>query len=59
MIFLNKSLAFADIIVAFFNILPQILWRKSVRFNIGNLECKFVTFSQVCLQINNKKKSKQ
>ena len=41
------SLAVADINVAFINILPQILWRKSVLFNIGNTECKIVAFSQV------------
>lgn len=47
MAFYILHLSVADIIVALFSILPQIIWRNSVLFNHSQFLCKFVTFTQV------------
>lgn len=40
-------LSVADLLVAFFNILPQLLWDISGTFHGGDFLCRLVTFLQV------------
>ncbi|XP_014671476.1 PREDICTED: oxytocin receptor-like [Priapulus caudatus] len=40
-------LSVADLVVAFFNVLPQLAWDVTYRFQGGNDLCKFVKFAQV------------
>lgn len=48
--FFIMHLSIADLIVAFFNVFPQLMWDVTFRFKGGNALCKFVKFMQVFAQ---------
>jgi len=47
MYFYIFHLSIADLVTAFFNVLPQIAWELTYRFKGGNLLCKGVKFGQI------------
>lgn len=47
MYFFMMHLSFADLLVAVFNILPQLAWEITYRFVGGDLLCRFVKYAQV------------
>jgi len=44
-----KHLALADLMVGLINVLTDIVWRMTISWNIGNIPCKIIRFSQVCI----------
>ncbi|XP_065341116.1 oxytocin receptor-like [Cloeon dipterum] len=47
MYFYIMHLSIADLVTAFFNVLPQIAWELTYRFRGGNVLCKAVKFGQI------------
>lgn len=47
MYFFMMHLSFADLLVAIFNILPQLAWDITYRFHGGDVLCRFVKYTQV------------
>lgn len=45
--FLIAHLSFADLLVAIFNIFPQLVWDITFRFKGGDIMCRFIKFMQV------------
>ena len=50
MYFFMMHLSLADLLVAIFNILPQLAWDITYRFQGGDLLCRFVKYTQVMTQ---------
>ncbi|ALC46754.1 CcapR [Drosophila busckii] len=44
-----KQLALADLCVGLLNVLTDIIWRITISWRAGNLACKVIRFSQVCV----------
>ncbi|XP_017128872.1 cardioacceleratory peptide receptor [Drosophila elegans] len=44
-----KQLALADLFVGLLNVLTDIIWRITISWRAGNLACKVIRFSQVCV----------
>ncbi|SPP89596.1 cardioacceleratory peptide receptor [Drosophila guanche] len=44
-----KQLALADLCVGLLNVLTDIIWRITISWRAGNLACKAIRFSQVCV----------
>ena len=47
MYFFMLHLSLADFLVALFNILPQLAWEITFRFQGGDLLCRFVKYGQI------------
>ncbi|XP_075165234.1 crustacean cardioactive peptide receptor [Haematobia irritans] len=44
-----KQLALADLCVGLLNVLTDIIWRITISWRAGNIACKVIRFSQVCV----------
>ncbi|XP_017855885.1 PREDICTED: cardioacceleratory peptide receptor [Drosophila arizonae] len=44
-----KQLALADLCVGLLNVLTDIIWRITISWRAGNVACKVIRFSQVCV----------
>ncbi|XP_023293064.1 cardioacceleratory peptide receptor [Lucilia cuprina] len=44
-----KQLALADLCVGLLNVLTDIIWRITISWRAGNVACKLIRFSQVCV----------
>ncbi|KAH8294609.1 hypothetical protein KR018_000249 [Drosophila ironensis] len=44
-----KQLALADLCVGLLNVLTDIIWRITISWRAGNMACKVIRFSQVCV----------
>ncbi|XP_061398716.1 cardioacceleratory peptide receptor [Musca vetustissima] len=44
-----KQLALADLCVGLLNVLTDIIWRITISWRAGNIACKIIRFSQVCV----------
>ncbi|XP_004537259.2 cardioacceleratory peptide receptor [Ceratitis capitata] len=44
-----KQLAVADLSVGLLNVLTDIIWRTTIAWRAGNIACKVIRFSQVCV----------